>query len=205
MLGLSNHKIWSILESAKAMDTGKLDDRIRAQEDRIKKEAERLEKLKTRREQIEAQKLNQLLKGQRAADTRRKILAGAVLLRLMENDPTILATFMDELDRSLHRPDDRALFGLQEKGETEPAPHAQEDVSVPPAVDAAPMRSVLDASESAGQGVALQRMDLVTRYEDRDAVKAAGGAWDAERKVWFVKPGLELAPFVDWLPKNESQ
>jgi hypothetical protein len=49
-------------------------------------------------------------------------------------------------------------------------------------------------------GVAQQRVDLVTRYEERDAVKAAGGEWDAGRKVWFVKPGLELGPFAQWLP-----
>lgn len=207
MLVLPDHNDLAILEKAKVMDTEKLDDRIKAQEDRIKKEAERLEKLKNRREQIEAQKLNQLLKGQRAADTRRKILAGAMLLHWMETDDSDRVGLMARLDAFLTRPDDRKLFGFQEKGAApEPEPQTQEDLrvpSVPPAADAAPVEPSVDTSESGGQGsqqVALQRIDLITRYEDRDAVKAAGGVWDAERKVWFVKPGLELARFAQWLP-----
>lgn len=192
------------------MATEKLDDRIKAQEDRIKKEAEKLEQLKNRREQIEAQRLKQLLKGQRAADTRRKILAGAMLLQWMETDDSARVGLMARLDAFLTRPDDRALFGFQKVEGTapEPEPQTQEDVSVPsvpPAADAAPVEPSVDTSESAGQAgqqVAMQRIDLITRFEDRPAVKAAGGSWDAERKVWFVKPGLELAPFAQWLPSS---
>ena len=42
------------------------------------------------------------------------------------------------------------------------------------------------------------RLDLSVPYADKDAVKALGAQWDATRKVWYVKPGMDTQPFEQW-------
>lgn len=85
---------------------------ISAAEQRAKDASRQLQQLKAKRELIEAQKLTKMLKGGRAEDTRRKILAGALTLELMESDEATRQRFMVRLDKKLTRADDRALFGL---------------------------------------------------------------------------------------------
>ena len=84
-----------------------IDDRIAAAEKRLKQ-------LQTQREQIEARQLARVLKGQRADDTRRKILTGAVVLAAVEHGEAWWSreTLMALLSARLTRPDDRALFDL---------------------------------------------------------------------------------------------
>ena len=94
-----------------------IDDRIAAQEQRSKNEAKKLQQLKAQRDMIEARKLSKVLKGQRADDTRRKILAGSLVLDMMERDEATRKRFMDRLDQHLTRADDRALFGLSPRTE----------------------------------------------------------------------------------------
>jgi hypothetical protein len=88
----------------------------------------RLEKLQKQREQIDA-KLRQLkaqerLKARRA-DSRRKIIAGALALEHAEahgdDDPAFRDTLFRLLNRYVTRPQDRALFGLPERESQEPA------------------------------------------------------------------------------------
>lgn len=85
---------------------------ISAAEQRAKDAAKQLQQLKAKREQIEAKKLTKMLKGERSDETRRKILAGALTLELMESDEATRQRFMGRLDKYLTRADDRALFGL---------------------------------------------------------------------------------------------
>lgn len=73
---------------------------------------QRVKQLENRKKQIEARKLHLLLKGKRANETRRKILAGALVLDMMEKDEATKQRFLERLDRFLTRPDDRTLFGL---------------------------------------------------------------------------------------------
>lgn len=82
-----------------------IDERIAALETKLKQERAKKQKVEARKRAVE-QKL------QRAADTRRKILAGALVLELMERDEATRQRFMQRLDAYLTRPDDRALFGL---------------------------------------------------------------------------------------------
>lgn len=82
-----------------------IDERIAALEAKLKQERAKKQKVEARKRAVE-QKL------QRAADTRRKILAGALVLELMERDEATRQRFMQRLDAYLTRPDDRALFGL---------------------------------------------------------------------------------------------
>ena len=46
--------------------------------------------------------------------------------------------------------------------------------------------------------LASGRVDLRVAYADKDIVKAMGAQWDPVRKTWFVKPGIDPAPFAAW-------
>jgi DNA helicase-2/ATP-dependent DNA helicase PcrA len=46
------------------------------------------------------------------------------------------------------------------------------------------------------------RLDLDVPYADKDAAKAMGAQWDAARKVWYVKTGLNTEPFKHWFRKE---
>lgn len=80
--------------------------------DQIEQAKKRVKQLEARKQQIEARKLHLLIKGKRSNDTRRKILAGALVLDMMEHDEAAQHRFLDRLDKYLKRADDRALFGL---------------------------------------------------------------------------------------------
>lgn len=82
-----------------------IDDRIAALEEKLKQE-------KARKEQLEARKLQSMIKGKRSDDTRRKILAGALVLEMMQRDESTRAKFLERLDKYLKRADERKLFDL---------------------------------------------------------------------------------------------
>ena len=87
----------------------KIDDRIEALEAKLKQ-------LKVRQQRAEARPRALSSRRDRKADTRRKILVGAILLAKVENglfDKKILNTW---LDAALTRDDDRALLGLEGGG-----------------------------------------------------------------------------------------
>ena len=83
----------------------KLDERIETLE-------ARLQQLKTRQARIEARKRALSSRRERKDDTRRKILAGTVLLSRVESGDIATALFRQWLDRALTRQEDRDLFGL---------------------------------------------------------------------------------------------
>ena len=98
-----------------------IEERIAALEAKLKQE-------KARKAQIEARKRATLAKAQRAQDTRRKVLVGAVVLAKVERGewpPERLAQLMDG---ALSRDDDRALFGLAPRPTQAPAPAAVQTV-----------------------------------------------------------------------------
>ena len=90
-------------------------------EARIKAQEQKLKQLKAQKQQIEARKRSAAAKITRQQDTRRKVLAGAMILEMMERDENTRQRFMQRFDSYLTRPDDRALFGLPEKAVTAPA------------------------------------------------------------------------------------
>ena len=74
----------------------------------------RLAQLKARQERLDA-RLRYLTSARaRKDDTRRKILAGAILLAKVEAGEFELRTFKRWLDKALTRKDDRALFEMDE-------------------------------------------------------------------------------------------
>jgi len=83
----------------------KLDERIAGLETK-------LEQLKTRQARLEARKRALASRRARAADTRRKILAGAIVLAKVEEGELDKRQFRRWLDKALTRAEDRALFDL---------------------------------------------------------------------------------------------
>ena len=89
-------------------------------EERIKAQEEKLKQLKAQKAKVDARKKAVQAKAQRSQDTRRKVLAGALMLEMMEKDATTKQRFMQHLNSYLTRADDRSLFGLPEKAPTAP-------------------------------------------------------------------------------------
>jgi hypothetical protein len=83
----------------------KLDERITGLEEQLKQ-------LRTRQQRIEAGKRALLSRRERAADTRRKILVGAIVLAKVEQGELDAGLLRGWLDAALTRADDRALFNL---------------------------------------------------------------------------------------------
>ena len=44
------------------------------------------------------------------------------------------------------------------------------------------------------------RINLVTPFAEKDAVKALGARWDATKKVWYIVNVEDLSPFMRWIP-----
>ena len=81
-------------------------------QDQISTLEERLKQLKVRRLRIEQRQRSLSSKRERAADTRRKILVGALVLAQIENGEHPRENLYSALDRYLTREDDRKLFEL---------------------------------------------------------------------------------------------
>ena len=81
-------------------------------EDKIKALEEKLKQAKAFKQKIEARKKAVEAKALRSQDTRRKVLAGAMVLEMMGNDEATRQRFTERLGKFLTRDDDRALFGL---------------------------------------------------------------------------------------------
>lgn len=76
--------------------------------ERISSTEKKLSQLRLQHRRKEAAARAESAKKERANDTRRKILAGAVALA----DPVLCGMVMESLAKRLDRPDDRALFGF---------------------------------------------------------------------------------------------
>lgn len=83
--------------------------------DRIANTELRLKLLKARQQRIEARRKSIEVNRQRKADTRRKILIGAVVLAKIERNEFRQEQLDRMLNEALTRPDDRALFGLSSR------------------------------------------------------------------------------------------
>lgn len=44
------------------------------------------------------------------------------------------------------------------------------------------------------------RINLVTQFAEKDAVKALGARWDASKKLWYIVDVADLTPFLRWIP-----
>lgn len=48
------------------------------------------------------------------------------------------------------------------------------------------------------------RINLVTPFAEKDAVKALGARWDPAKKVWYITDVADLTPFMRWIPDLEK-
>jgi len=48
------------------------------------------------------------------------------------------------------------------------------------------------------------RINLVTPFAEKDAVKALGARWDGVQKVWYITDVVDLTPFIRWIPNREA-
>ncbi len=90
----------------------KLDEQISTLEEKLKQ-------LKLKHQRIEARRKAIETKRERKADTRRKILIGAVVMAKVEQKVLDAGVLQGWLDQALTRSDDRALFGLSTRGSGE--------------------------------------------------------------------------------------
>ena len=94
--------------------------------------AERVKQLENKRQLAEARELQAAMKGERVADTRRKILLGVCLTKLIEKGTVPRDQVSATLDAMLKRPEERALFDLPPlpESQAEPEGRPQSDTNV---------------------------------------------------------------------------
>ena len=73
---------------------------------------EKLRQLRAREQAVEARRRGLESRRARKADTRRKILVGAIVLARVERGEIAAADLRQWLDQALTRNDDRGLFGM---------------------------------------------------------------------------------------------
>jgi len=88
-------------------------------EQRISEMEARLRELRAQQQRITARERALSATRQRKADTRRKILVGAIVLAKVERGEFSDAKLREWLDESLARQDDRMLFDLAQNQTTE--------------------------------------------------------------------------------------
>jgi hypothetical protein len=89
-----------------------IDQRISKAQEALEAAKEKLKQAKALKQKQEAKKRAEDAKSQRSADTRRKILVGQAILAKVDSGDWPRDRLLEMLDKSLTRPDDRALFGL---------------------------------------------------------------------------------------------
>ncbi len=52
--------------------------------------------------------------------------------------------------------------------------------------------------------IPTMRINLVTPFAEKDAVKSLGARWDAVKKVWYITDVADLTPFMRWIPDLEK-
>jgi len=52
--------------------------------------------------------------------------------------------------------------------------------------------------------ISSMRINLVTPFAEKDAVKALGARWDAAKKLWYIVDMADLAPFARWIPNMDA-
>lgn len=85
---------------------------------KIQSTEERLRQLKIQERQLE-QKLRTIASEKsRKAETRKKIIIGAITMNEIETDPSLKAVFLQKIDSMLQKASDRKLFNLSPKKES---------------------------------------------------------------------------------------
>ena len=83
----------------------------------IDAQQKKLAQLKAKKQKMDALQKARITGLARRQDTRRKVLAGALLLELMNKDPELQKEMLGKLSGFLTRSEDRMLFGLRSAGD----------------------------------------------------------------------------------------
>lgn len=89
------------------------------EQERIEAYRKKIAQLEAKAELKENRQKAEATKGLSAADTRRKILIGALIQEEMERNPGKRESILSKLDDFLVRPNDRALFELPSRDVTQ--------------------------------------------------------------------------------------
>lgn len=87
--------------------------------ERITFQQEKLAQLKARKAKLEALEKSRIIKANRSADTRRKILVGSLILAAVNRGEIEKLFLLKILNEGLDRFDDRKLFNLPERNRIE--------------------------------------------------------------------------------------
>ena len=105
--------VFSDLQEAEVIISEVSDSKARSTRSaKIAELEEKLRQLKAREQAVEARRRTLESRRSRKADTRRKILVGAIVLTKVERGEIADADLRRWLDGALTRADDRGLFGL---------------------------------------------------------------------------------------------
>jgi hypothetical protein len=129
-------------------------------EDRLKKIDEQISKLKAQKQAI----LNRAKGEDRKRDTRKKILIGGLVLKLIKTGEWTEAQLLELADRELSLDRDRLLFGLAPKD-----------------------GGGIERDGESEEALLAVKVEF-SEKELRTRIKEAGGKWDKEQKVWFLPP-----------------
>ena len=91
---------------------GMLKMKIESLEQQISKQQEKLKQLKAQKQAAVARERSKQKELERKNDTRRKILIGSCMLKIVENDTVAHEKLMAQLDKYLTENRDRELFNL---------------------------------------------------------------------------------------------
>lgn len=129
-------------------------------EDRLEKIDKQISKLKAQKQAI----LNRAKGEDRKRDTRKKILIGGLVLKLIKTGEWTEAQLLELADRELSLDRDRLLFGLAPKD-----------------------GGGVEKEGENGEALLAVKVEF-SEKELRTRIKEAGGTWDKEQKVWFLPP-----------------
>jgi hypothetical protein len=48
------------------------------------------------------------------------------------------------------------------------------------------------------------RINLITPFAEKEAVKALGAKWDPAKKLWYITDVADLTPFMRWIPDLDA-
>lgn len=48
------------------------------------------------------------------------------------------------------------------------------------------------------------RINLKAPFAEKDAAKALGARWDANKKLWYITDVADLTPFLRWIPDVQA-
>lgn len=65
-------------------------------------------------------------------------------------------------------------------------------------------RQIKQAKSQRWDNSLQERVYIDCPYKDKDQAKQLGARWDSEERLWYVLQGVDLAPFIKWIPSSDT-